>query len=611
MAITSTTYEGWVYQHPGSTGIAVRGSASSSGSYITRLSASNKGTTYYAIDRTGSGTETDPYWIKYYYNGGTSGSTGWSAVYSAGFTYFTRGTDKTVYSGTAYAYYYYPNAGTTTYIKQSTKSRTTPAFTLASSPGGLTIDGTKSNIVLTINYNNGTTNGSQTGQTWTRTPYTFSGWDEKSSATAPSSLTAGTSDYSAGASRSTKSDYYYYADYTKGTATTQYSNNTVSSLTTPSKSNDTSTSYTVSFSDAHNTHNDQTATITKTYTFSKWTNASGGTVSFPYTFTSNTTITANYSESGSSVASITLPTPTADTYTFGGWSDGTTVYAGGASYTPSSDITLTALWTLNQFTVTLAAKTGVDSVSGGGAKTVGDSVTISATLKTGYRWTGWFNSGTTTMVSSDQNYTFTMPAENLSYDAFGHKNTYKVAYNANGGSGTMSTSTFYYDTDETLTLNSFTRLGYAFQGWATSIANAEAGTVTYSDGATVKNLTAVQDETITLYAVWKPTTKMYIYAKDSSGNLTWMPALKYVYSTVTTASTYIYDDYTGIDYEGSITYEVGQTWEQWCDSKYNTPGLYCSGGYVYGPSGTSLWSFGTTEQVLSTDTINSNSYEFV
>ena len=132
------------------------------------------------------------------------------------------------------------------------------------------------------------------------------------------------------------------------------------------------------------------------------------------------------------------------------------------SSTNGATITLYAIWALDSFTVTLNAKTGIDSVSGGGSKTVGDSVTINATLKTGYRWTGWFNSGTTTMISDAQNYTFTMPASDVSYDAFGHKNTYKVAYEANGGSGTMTTSTFYYDTDETLTPNSFTRLGYTF-----------------------------------------------------------------------------------------------------------------------------------------------------
>ena len=222
-------------------------------------------------------------------------------------------------------------------------------------------------------------------------------------------------------------------------------------------------------------------------------------------------------------------------YKFIGWntdSEATTaLYTDGQSITNLSStngatITLYAIWALDSFTVTLNAKTGIDSVSGGGSKTVGDSVTINATLKTGYRWTGWFNSGTTTMISDAQNYTFTMPASDVSYDAFGHKNTYKVAYEANGGSGTMTTSTFYYDTDETLTPNSFTRLGYTFQGWATSLANAEAGTVTYTDGATVRNLTAVQDEVITLYAIWKPATNMFIWTNGA-----WKPALKYVYTT--------------------------------------------------------------------------------
>ena len=53
---------------------------------------------------------------------------------------------------------------------------------------------------------------------------------------------------------------------------------------------------------------------------------------------------------------MTLPTPDAKTgYTFQGWSDGTTTYEAGASYTVTGDVTLTAQWTVNKYKVTIGA----------------------------------------------------------------------------------------------------------------------------------------------------------------------------------------------------------------------------------------------------------------
>ena len=71
-----------------------------------------------------------------------------------------------------------------------------------------------------------------------------------------------------------------------------------------------------------------------------------------------------------------------------------------------------------------------------------------------------------------------------------------LQYNANGGSGTMANSSGTGTI--TLSANTYTKSGCAFQGWATSQANANAGTVTYADGASY-NLSA----DATLYAVWK------------------------------------------------------------------------------------------------------------
>ena len=90
-------------------------------------------------------------------------------------------------------------------------------------------------------------------------------------------------------------------------------------------------------------------------------------------------------------------------------------------------------------------------------------------------------------------------------------NTYTVVFDANGGSGIMDTKqNMTYDTSAPLTANAFTKAGYNFAGWSES----KGGEVKYPDGTSVKNLTAENDKTITLYAVW--TKKQVIPAFSSS-----------------------------------------------------------------------------------------------
>ena len=77
---------------------------------------------------------------------------------------------------------------------------------------------------------------------------------------------------------------------------------------------------------------------------------------------------------------------------------------------------------------------------------------------------------------------------------------YTVAFNANGGTGSMANLSFAAGATKALTINTFTRTGYIFVGWATS---ASATTSTYDDGQSVKDLTTTSGATVTLYAVWQ------------------------------------------------------------------------------------------------------------
>ena len=76
----------------------------------------------------------------------------------------------------------------------------------------------------------------------------------------------------------------------------------------------------------------------------------------------------------------------------------------------------------------------------------------------------------------------------------------------------MEAQTMTYDTDVQFTKNTLTKEGYLFAGWANE---AGADSAAYADEATVRNLTANQGETLTLYAVWQPV--LYRVAFDGNG----------------------------------------------------------------------------------------------
>jgi uncharacterized repeat protein (TIGR02543 family) len=83
------------------------------------------------------------------------------------------------------------------------------------------------------------------------------------------------------------------------------------------------------------------------------------------------------------------------------------------------------------------------------------------------------------------------------------KENYKVAFDRNGGTGTMAAQAMTYGKAKKLAANKFKApKGKKFVGWATSKANAKNGIVKYKNRASVKNL-VTNGKTVKLYAVWK------------------------------------------------------------------------------------------------------------
>lgn len=127
-----------------------------------------------------------------------------------------------------------------------------------------------------------------------------------------------------------------------------------------------------------------------------------------------------------------------------------------------------------------------------------------ATADDGYTFDKWVDSDGQTVGTSA---TFTPDKDKetnkyvaATYTAKFTPNTYTIAFNANGGSGSMDSITdVKYDETVTLTANGFTNSGYTFNGWNTK---ANGTGTTYADKAQVKNLTTTNNGTVTLYAQW-------------------------------------------------------------------------------------------------------------
>lgn len=83
-------------------------------------------------------------------------------------------------------------------------------------------------------------------------------------------------------------------------------------------------------------------------------------------------------------------------------------------------------------------------------------------------------------------------------------NKYTVEYDPNctDAEGTMESSEHTYDQAAHLRENGFSREGYTFAGWSTEM-ELSAGSRIYKDKESVKNLTEIDGDTVTLYAVWK------------------------------------------------------------------------------------------------------------
>ena len=196
--------------------------------------------------------------------------------------------------------------------------------------------------------------------------------------------------------------------------------------------------------------------------------------------------------------------------------------------------------------------TVIASFSWSWAKThAAQTKTVTATIKSG-------------VPKNTASKSFTIPA----------KTSYKITYNANGGSGAPGQQTKWYGENLTLSTTKPTRTGYTFKGWSTS---STATSASYSAGGTYTANAAA-----TLYAVWTP--NVYNITLD--------------YKDATAGSTTVYEKYnTGIYKEQACTNKMTTTTN--AITKPQRTG-YTFGGYWTGENGSG------TQLIADTGFITSN-----
>lgn len=145
-----------------------------------------------------------------------------------------------------------------------------------------------------------------------------------------------------------------------------------------------------------------------------------------------------------------------------------------------------------------------------------------APVRKGYTFIGWYSNAGLTIP-----FEFTTPIKNdTPLYAKWEGISYTVTYNANGGGGSMSSSSFKYGDAKNLRKCTFINDGHDFAGWAIS----PGGDVLYADEAGItEDLTEEAGGTVTLYAIW--TTNSYTVIYNNNGGTGTMGSTVFPYGS--------------------------------------------------------------------------------
>jgi len=257
-----------------------------------------------------------------------------------------------------------------------------------------------------------------------------------------------------------------------------------------------------------------TATANSGYEFQGW---DDGVSTNPrqITVTGNATYTAVFSEVGATYYTVTTSVSPAGAgtvsgggtyeagsvitlaatanpgYTFSRWNDNSTQNP--RTVTVNNDMTFTAIFTQNQYTITVVANpSNAGTVSGGGAYHYGDHATLSATAYSGYNFVGWSDGSTQNphqvTVTGNATYTATFSQAGTTYYTL-------TAYVSPAGAGSVS-GAGTYPAGASATLTATANTGYTFSRWNDG-STSNPRTVTVNNNMSFTAIFTAQQYTIT------------------------------------------------------------------------------------------------------------------
>ena len=223
------------------------------------------------------------------------------------------------------------------------------------------------------------------------------------------------------------------------------------------------------------------------------------------------------------------------------------------------------------YTVTFSKGSNVSAISSTSSSctTTGSSLTCTIgtyptiTAATGYSASTWYDSTAKkdTGIASGGSGSGYAISQNTTMTAQAKANTYTISYNANGGSGTMASTTATYGSTTTISANTFTKSGYSFAGWTTNSDGTDDGYGWTNWSGTWKYVNGqygISGGKLVLYARWSANT--YTIKYDANGG-TGAPAdQSFVYNSGATISetTPTRTGYTFVNWKyGDSTFDPG------------------------------------------------------
>ena len=204
---------------------------------------------------------------------------------------------------------------------------------------------------------------------------------------------------------------------------------------------------------------------------------------------------------------VELENPEVQGYDFNNWlKDDGTIFD--IEELVKDDITLTASFTPINYSISYDLEGGILENDNPATYTIeSNDIELNNPTKVGYKFEGW--TGTNLSDKTENVIIAKGSVGNREYISNWKANSYKIIFDNNTGSGTMSEQIMTYDISGNLNANTFTKTGYSFKCWNTK---ADGTGTAYEDQQEVLNL--VENGEITLYAEWE--AKDYVITFDKN-----------------------------------------------------------------------------------------------